>query len=139
MTALVILVSGVPLSGEGVGMALAAYGAVLGRAAPPILALSILLFAFATVLCWSHYGAESLAYLTNHGKSHRLMTIPIAVSAVVGGVAASEFLWELTDLVIALMAVINIAALLAKRRDVIEETELLYAPARVKERNDKRC
>lgn len=131
MTALVILVSGVPLSGEGVGLALAAYGAVLGDAAPPILALSILFFAFATVLCWSHYGAEALFYLTQRKKSRRLMVVLVAVGAVVGSVSASELVWELTDLVIALMAVINIAALVAKRREVIAETALLRVPARI--------
>ena len=139
LTALVILVSGVPLSGEGVALAISAYGAVLGRAAPPILALSILLFAFATVLSWSHYGAESLLYLTRRESSRKWMVPLVAAGAVLGSISAATPVWELTDLVIALMAVINIAALVAKRRDVIAETKLLYAREKRKEKKSDKC
>ena len=124
LTALVILVSGVPLVGEdGVTLAMDAFGAVLGGLAPPVLAVSVLLFAFATLLCWSHYGAECLYYLT--GKDRVRWMIPIVLSAtVVGSVAAPAVLWELTDLVVALMTILNVTALLASRRTVIAETQV---------------
>ena len=127
MTALVILTSGAELTGEGgVTLAIAAYGSVLGRAAPPILALSILFFAFATVLCWSHYGAECLLYLTGRPKSRRFMLPLVLLSCVVGAVAAPRILWEITDVILALMAILNIVALLTCRRTVQRETEVLF-------------
>lgn len=126
LTALVILVSGVPLTGEdGVTLALQAFGAVLGRFAAPTLAVSILLFAFATLLCWSHYGAECLYYLT--GRHGERWMIPIVFpAAVIGAVIAPGVLWELTDLVVAIMTVVNVTALLLSRRTVIRETRAYF-------------
>ena len=125
ITALVILVSGVPLSGEGgVMLAVEAFSAVLGRAAAPVLALSVLLFAFATLLCWSHYGGECLIYLTGKPRAARWMSLPVLLSSIIGAVAAPAILWELTDLILALMAILNITALLICRRAVGEETKL---------------
>lgn len=123
MTALVILVSGVPIAGEGgVDLAIGAYSAVLGRAAAPIMSLSILFFAFATVLCWSHYGAECLLYLTGRVGATKWLLPAVLLSCIVGAVAAPAILWEVTDIIIALMAVLNITALLILRRTVREET-----------------
>lgn len=125
VTALVLLVSGQPLTGDGMALALDAYGAVLGGIAPPVLALSVLLFAFATLLCWSHYGAECLYYLTGRSSTARWLALPIALAALLGALFAAEVLWELTDIVIALMAIINISALWAGRQDVAQETRQL--------------
>ena len=102
--------------------ALLAYSAVLGDAATPILALSTLLFAFATVLCWSHYGGECLYYLTGRPRAARWMTVAMPLCCTVGAVAAPALAWELTDLILALMTVLNVTALLVCRRTVTEET-----------------
>ena len=126
LTALVIMVSGVPMAGEGgTALAIAAYSAVLGPIAAPILALSVLFFAFATVLCWSHYGVECLFYLTNNPKTANRMLPAVLLSCVAGAVVAPGILWELTDVILALMAVLNITALLILRRSVAEETARL--------------
>ncbi|MBQ8340941.1 MAG: amino acid carrier protein [Clostridia bacterium] len=126
MTALVILTSGVPLVGEGgTALAIAAFSAVLGPVASPVLALSVLFFAFATVLCWSHYGAECLLYLTGKAQTVKWMLLTVLLSCTVGAVAAPGILWELTDVIIALMALLNITALLLLRRTVAEETKHL--------------
>ena len=127
MTALAILVSGVPLVGEGGTMlAIRAFSAVLGKMAAPTLSVSILIFAFATVLCWSHYGSECLLYLTGKQSATKWMIPAVLICSVVGAVAAPALLWELTDLIIALMAILNISALLVCRRAVIEETRCYF-------------
>ena len=127
MTALAILTSGVPLVGEGGTMlAINAYGAVLGEIAAPTLSLSILIFAFATVLCWSHYGSECLLYLTGKPRATKWMIPAVLVCSVIGAIAAPALLWELTDIIIALMAILNISALLVQRRTVIEETRRYF-------------
>ena len=127
MTALAILVSGVPLVGEGGTMlAIRAFSAVLGKVAAPTLSVSILIFAFATVLCWSHYGSECLLYLTGKQSATKWMIPAVLICSVVGAVAAPALLWELTDLIIALMAILNISALLVCRRKVVEETRRYF-------------
>lgn len=123
LTALVILVSGVPVTeGGGMRFAIDAYAAILGPVAMPAISLSVLLFAFATVLCWSHYGAESLYVLTGRTRTPRFYIVAIAVACVWGAVAAPHVVWDATDLVLSLMAILNIVTLLALRRDVLDET-----------------
>ncbi len=124
LTALVILVSGVPIvSGGGMRFAIEAYAAILGPMAMPAISLSVLLFAFATVLCWAHYGAESLRYLTGSARGSRALFAAFLGACVWGAVAAPHVVWDMTDLVLSLMAMLNIATLFALRRDVISETK----------------
>lgn len=123
LTALVILTSGVPpVSGGGMAYALAAYGAVLGNVAAPLLAISVLIFAFATVLCWAHYGKESLYALTGKEKGNFLPFF-VALACLVGALAAPALVWEVTDLVLAVLTILNLVALLVLRKEVKEESE----------------
>ena len=46
----------------------------------------------------------------------------VLLSCIVGAVAAPALLWELTDLILALMAILNILALLRLQSTVVEET-----------------
>lgn len=124
LTALVILVSDVPVAtGGGMRFAIDAYASILGPVAMPAISLSVLLFAFATVLCWSHYGAESLYTLTGRARTSRVYLVAIAISCVWGAVAAPHVVWDMTDLVLSLMAILNIVTLLTLHRDVVEETK----------------
>lgn len=129
LTALAILVSGEAPTGEGgVTLAMHAFSDVLGGGAIPVMALSVLFFAFATVLCWSHYGGECLYYLTGNIRAAKWMLPLVLGACVVGGVAAPALLWDLTDLVVTLMAILNVAALLLSRHTVKAETKAYFAP-----------
>ena len=124
VSALVLLTSGVtPQAGGGMSYALAAYGATLGKAAAPVLSLSVLIFAFATVLCWAHYGAESLYALTGKAGKPRLLSLLLCAACICGAVAAPSLVWDLTDAVLGVMALLNIAALLALRRHVVGKSQ----------------
>ena len=121
MTALVILVSGVlPGGGGGMRYALLAYSALLGPLAVPLVALCALFFAFATVLCWSHYGRESL-YVLGRKKGTGWPLFLILVGCAWGAVAAPDTVWDITDLVLGIMAVLNMICLLLLRREVTKK------------------
>lgn len=126
LTALVILVSGVEGTGGGVASAMGAFGAVLGGVAPPVVALLVALFAFATVLCWSHYGLEALAYLTKGRAAPRAFLGGVALATAFGAVAAPTLVWDLTDTVLALMTLLNLAALLCARHRIKAETAVFF-------------
>ncbi|MBN2646751.1 MAG: sodium:alanine symporter family protein [Thiotrichales bacterium] len=115
MTALVILVTGTWTSGE-TGAVLTAnafsqgldsdWGAV-------IVALSLAIFAFTTLLGWSYYGERCAEYLTNTWiiTPYRLLWLV----AIFAGAALSDYfntVLILADLLNALMAVPNLIALL---------------------------
>lgn len=116
VTALVILVSGVwfPLSPDnltGAPLTAAAFGSVLGPAGEGIVALSLLLFAFSSILGWSYYGQQALEFLS--GK--RLLPLYRAVfllCTLAGAMWEDGSIWQLVDLCSALMALPNLTALL---------------------------
>ena len=123
MTALVILTSGAAAcEGGGMRFAMEAYRATLGPFAAPLLSISVILFAFATVLCWAHYGAESMRVLTRNRRILRMLPLGVLIACIVGAVAAPQFAWHVTDLVLGVMAILNITALLLMRHDILEET-----------------
>lgn len=129
MTALVILVSPevIAIFGEnGVMMTIGAYAAVLGRPAACFLSVAVLLFGFATVVCWSHYGTECLLYLTGRRGWHFAYQLSVCLAVLVGAIAAPGSVWLAADLTIGLMTLINLYSLLCMRRQVKEETEIYF-------------
>ncbi len=126
LTALVILVSGVPLTGGGVFSAISAFDTVLGGVASPLVAIAVVFFAFATVLCWSHYGTEALRYFGESRHARGLFFCAVAAAIVVGAIAAPAFVWKLTDLILAAITLLNLAALLFSSRTVVAETRAFF-------------
>ena len=125
VTALAILVSGVwdpaaPGALTGAPLTAAAFGSVLGDFGQGAVALSLLLFAFSSILGWSCYGEQSLAFLFSQENGPRkmprgLMLLYRAVflgCVVLGAVWSPQAIWQLVDLCNALMALPNLAALL---------------------------
>ena len=126
LTALVILVSGTEQSGGGVFTAIGAFGAVLGGVAPPLIAVSVVFFAFATVLCWSHYGREAICYLTKHRRAPHFLLGGALLATVLGSIAAPALVWDLTDTVLAVMTLLNLLALFFSYRRIEAETKAFF-------------
>ena len=127
VTALVILVSPLPLSPAGLTgapLTAAAFGSSLGRAGEAVVALSLLLFAFSSILGWSYYGEQCLLFLSfekERNKTSPVLTLKRSVilyrfaflgCTLLGAVWQDSSLWQLVDLCSALMALPNLAALL---------------------------
>ena len=117
MTALVILVSGVwqpqdPAGLTGAPLTAAAFGSVLGPVGEGIVALSLLLFAFSSILGWSYYGQQSLRYLTGDDRFLPAYRGVFLACTLAGALWEPDGVWQLVDLCNALMALPNLAALL---------------------------
>ena len=127
VTALVILVSGVyvpeealfqlqssqvPGSSLGVPLTARAFASVLGSAGEWVVALSLILFAFSSILGWSCYGQQGLRYLTGGDRFLPLYRAVFLGCIVLGAVSDVSPLWQLVDLCNALMALPNLTALL---------------------------
>lgn len=127
LTALVILVGGIyqpeaiffqlrqgilPDWALGVPLTARSFSAVLGEAGAWIVWISLLLFAFSSILGWSYYGQQSLRYLTGGDRLLPLYRAVFLGCVVVGACGNSGTLWQLVDLCNALMALPNLIALL---------------------------
>jgi len=124
MTALAILVSGVwsPDCGlDGGILCAAAFETVFGRWGGYFITLSILLFAFATMIGWSFYGEKCVKYLGGD-RIVPLYKILFASIIFIGSVSRLEFVWALSDTFNGLMAIPNLIAVCALSGIVIKIT-----------------
>ena len=113
MTALVILVSGVPVPyGTDVGGTLTtqAFASVYGEWVTVILALALCCFAFATVLGWGLYGARCAQFLFGPRAWKPFALLQTAV-VVLSAVLETGTIWSLAETVNGLMAIPNLIAL----------------------------
>lgn len=102
------LVSGITDTNSLVGQA---FGATFGQVGAWFVAVALLLFAFSTVLGWSHYGTKAFEYL--FGTKATLAYKIIFVIAVFGGAVMGENLaWDLSDTFNGLMMIPNLIGVL---------------------------
>ena len=133
LTALVIIVailSGgqeiLVLGDNPMMMAIKSYSSVLGRWSEYYMAISILLFAFATIVCWAHYGKESMRYITKKRAPTTVYLILFSLFIFVGAVSAPSWAWLFADLALGIMTVINLAVLIPQSGEVKRETNRFF-------------
>lgn len=115
VTGLAVLTSGamnqVVVDGEivlqGASLTIAAFQSTLGPIGAWLVAISLALFAFSTILGWEYHGEKALEYLTRSTKVAMLYRILFSIIAFVGCVSAFEIAWNISDILNALMVVPN--------------------------------
>ena len=120
LTALTVLTSGlvdletgtVISEAEGSALVGEAFSKVFGPAGPAFIAIAILLFAFSTVLGWSHYGSKAFEYLFGSG-SIIVYRIIFIVFILCGATMHLDLAWDLSDTFNGLMAIPNLIGVLA--------------------------
>ena len=113
MTALVILVSGVPIpygTDPGAALTTQAFTAVCGHWASVFIAAALALFAFATVLGWGLYGARCAQFLFGPGVIKPFAVLQV-LTVVLGAVLNTQTVWLLSETVNGLMAIPNLLIL----------------------------
>ena len=86
-----------------------------------MLTISLFTFAFSTILGWCYYGEKAVEYLSSvkYIKVYRLIWI---IAVYVGAVAELNIVWDISDVMNALMALPNLIALLLLSGVVARET-----------------
>lgn len=118
VTALVILCAaaekGFPVR-NGASLAVRSFSAFLGAPGEYTVALSMMLFAFATIIAWYYMGKQAADYLlgSRGGTLRGRIYGSLYLGAVfLGCIARMEAVWELSDIWNGLMALPNILAIL---------------------------
>jgi AGCS family alanine or glycine:cation symporter len=104
-------------------MTLSAYSASLGDAAAYFLAAAVTCFGVATVLCWSHYGLSAALTFGGGRKTKNAFLLTYCACVALGSVVSSEFAWELADISMAIMIIINLTVICFMWREVRKETD----------------
>ena len=113
LTALVILVSGVPIpygTDGGGTLALAAFARVCGNWARIVLTIALCCFAVAAVLGWGLYGVRCAQFLFGP-KSWEPFALAQTAAVAAGAVMNTQTVWLLSELLNGLMAIPNLIVL----------------------------
>lgn len=109
-------------SAEGSALVGEAFGTVFGSVGPAFIALAILLFAFSTVLGWSHYGTKAFEYL--FGSQATVIYRVIFIVFILGGATMSlDLAWDLSDTFNGLMAIPNLIGVISLSPIVMKITK----------------
>ena len=120
-TSLVILTSDINFLGNnlnGIEITQNAFIYHLGNIGNIIVILSIILFAFSTILAGFYDAESNLKYLTN--KTNYLKIV-ICVILFISSIIPAKTIWEIVNILTSLLAIINIYAIIQLKKDVIFE------------------
>ena len=104
MTAVVVLSSGAidlttGLAAEGTNdatLVATAFGNIFGKPGEWFIAIAVLLFAFTTVMGWSHYGSKAVEYLFGV-KGTKVYKVIFVLMMISGAVMTSSLAWDISD------------------------------------------
>lgn len=122
-TGVAIISTGVWQSGEnGAGLTQLAFRHGLpGEWGGAVVAVSLAMFAFSTILGWSYYGEKSIEYLIGSWAvmPYRVLFV---IASFIGAVRSLDFVWTLSDVMNGLMALPNLIGLLLLSGVIAAET-----------------
>ena len=123
MTGLAIVCTGVWTTGaKGASLSAAAFEQAMPGYGGSILSISLVIFAFTTILGWSYYGEKCWIYLL--GKKTVIPYRILWVAAVMlGAIAKLDFVWLMADVLNGLMAIPNLISLLLLSSVVVKLTQ----------------
>lgn len=132
LTALVIIVSilgggnALSFANDPMMMAIKAYSSVLGGWSEYYMTVSVFLFAFATIVCWAHYGKESISYITKKRAPTVIYLVSFCLFIFLGAISAPSWAWLAADLALGIMTVINLAVIIPQSTEVKKETDAFF-------------
>lgn len=98
LTGFVILLAndGEFITDNGMLLVIYSFSKYYGKKAAYLISASILLFAFATVICWAYYGKTCLGYFTTSKKAERAYLAVYCAVTLIGAVMSQSMVWKLS-------------------------------------------
>lgn len=121
LTAFVILIADIK-SDNAMSLVINSFEKYTGITGQYIVIISCLLFALATIICQYYYGIESLKFITKKRWCRVIFTFIYVVVTVVGAIIPMSLMWQISDLVIAIMTILNLFCLFALRKEIKRST-----------------
>ena len=144
ITGLVIASSGVLGTTDATGatlsavpLTMAAFAATLGPAGSYLVSIGIMLFAFSTIIGWEYHGEKAVEYLVPNRKVIYAYRIVYSLIVFVGATQTLDLIWNISDIMNALMAIPNLICLLAMTGVVVEEVKR-FQPTVEKEKAERK-
>jgi len=113
-TAFIIILAGLYETGESNGIVLTqnSLAVHVGDWAPYFIAISIIFFAFSSVIGNYYYGESNIEFINAHKGWMSVYRLLVLAMVMFGSVAQVQLVWNLADLFMGLMALINITVIM---------------------------
>ncbi|MDO5389935.1 MAG: sodium:alanine symporter family protein [Eubacteriales bacterium] len=123
--------AGEPL--QGVQLTMAAFSTVLGPLGKYLVTIGIVLFAFSTILGWEYHGEKAFEYLFQSHKYNIIYRVVFSLVVYIGATQTLDLVWNISDIMNALMAIPNLICMLLLSNVIVEEVNR-FQPILEKER-----
>jgi len=131
MTGLAIITSGAWTTGAtGASLTSAAFETTLPGVGGYLVAISLAVFAFTTILGWAYFGEKCWEFLVGV-KSEFPFRVLWTLAVPLGAIAQLDFIWLLADTLNAFMAIPNLIALLLLSPVIVRLTREFFAESEV--------
>lgn len=112
-TAFIVLLSGAPLDGsiKGIELTQLAVSSQVGSWGNTFISICILLFAFSSIVGNYYYGEANIQFITSKKIYLSIYRISVALMVFFGSLVSMDIVWNLADVFMGLMAVINLIAI----------------------------
>lgn len=109
----------------GVALTIAAFETVLGPLARYAICISVVLFAFSTILGWEYQGEKAFEYLTRSRKTSPVLLYRIlyALTVYIGATIPLQAVWSFSDIANALMCIPNLICLLYLSNEIAQDVQ----------------
>ncbi len=121
LTAFVIILSKEAPQENAMAMVISAFECFLGSFGKYFVGWSCILFALATICTQYFYGSESLSFMTNSRAISVVYTVIFSSVTILGAVIPMSLMWEISDLILALMTIFNLACLIVLFKETKNE------------------
>ncbi|MGE7998959.1 alanine/glycine:cation symporter family protein [Lysinibacillus sp. NPDC093190] len=113
-TAFIIILAGLYNTGESDGIVLTqnSLAVHVGAWAPYFIAIAIIFFAFSSIVGNYYYGESNIEFMNAHKGWMFVYRILVLVMVMFGSLAQVQLVWNLADLFMGLMAIINITIII---------------------------
>lgn len=109
-----------PVSGSG--LASIAFKSEFGDWAGGVLSVLVAMFAFSTVIGWSYFGSEAACYIFGN-RIRKPFLVVFSAFSIIGATVNMGLAWGVADMLNGLMAIPNLFAVFALRREVFAQLD----------------
>ena len=103
---------------QGIALTQAALTESLGRFGEYFISASVLLFAFTSIIGNYYYGQANVEFLSAKKKTISIFRLLVVEVVFIGAITKMELVWNMADLFMTVMALMNITALFLLRKQV---------------------
>lgn len=129
---------GITASEDAIGTVSELFSSVFGRFGAPLLVIVIFIFVFATLISQFYYGKTAITFFKSKNSISNVYLLIFTASSVVGSVMLPKLMWQLSDLTVGIMTVINTACLLIMTKEIKSCTDTTFGRGKLY-RYDRKC